>query len=98
MSPLGIKRDEQGNRLGGFEKLEEVDGKTTLNPVRPTSPNLPGTKLRVFECTLCADEGTYKRYKKAAILANHFKRSHSSEYESKDSWREYSREILIDAR
>jgi hypothetical protein len=65
---------------------------------RPKSANLPGHKARkMVECTACEKvRGQYPRFPLAAIMANHFKKSHPDLYKSRDSWRDYATYVEVE--
>ncbi len=71
----------------GETRRLDLDRATTPEVTEPTEVAKTVTKLQ--QCVLCN-----KKFKKAMIMARHFNKSHEDLREDKDSWREYTKEIL----
>jgi hypothetical protein len=71
----------------GETRRLDLDRATTPEVTEPTAPAPQRDPLH--ECQLCM-----KKFKKAMIMARHFNKTHEDLREDKDSWREYTKEIL----
>jgi hypothetical protein len=89
MAHYGIKKNEDGTRT---MVPYGAEGPPVEVP-KPEGTTLEGGQVEVIECEACGLNGQLRKFKRPAIMANHFKKSHADLYEDKDSWRKYARKI-----